>query len=54
MAVIIHFKDGSTATLANGQDSVPVDAHYMEITGGGGIHVALVPTANVLFLENTF
>lgn len=48
--MIIHFKDGSTATNAAWQTSVGIDASYMSILGGGGVVLGIVPTANVLYI----
>lgn len=49
--MVIHFKDGTTATNSNWQSAVGVDANYMNILGGGGVVDGVVPTANVLYIS---
>lgn len=48
--MIIHFKDGTTATDASWQTATGIDANYMSILGGGGAVRGIVPTANVLYI----
>ena len=52
MAVTLHFIDNTSVSISAGQDTVPIDANYVEVTGGGGVHVALVPTAQLKYAEN--
>jgi hypothetical protein len=53
MALIIHFKDGTTQTNSNWQQCAPIDANYFTVNGGGtpGTPDAFVPTANVLYVD---
>ncbi len=49
--MIIHFKDGTTATNSNWQSAAGIDANYMSILGGGGVMIGIVPTANVEYIS---
>lgn len=53
MAVAIHFKDATVVTNPNWQGATEAepDGHFISITGGGGIPMALVPTCNVQYVD---
>jgi hypothetical protein len=54
MALVIHFKDGTTATNSNwqGASEAGTDGNFINITGGGGVTVlAFVPTVNVQYVD---
>jgi hypothetical protein len=54
MALVIHFKDGTTSTNSNWAScqEVGTDGNFFNVLGGGGaVEWAFVPTANVLYVD---